>query len=148
MGHSDSITEFILSLFDDSEDGVVLQRNELAQKFNVVPSQINYVLSSRFTPEHGYIVESRRGGGGYIKIYRVKVDRPSYLMHVVNSIGEMISMFDSMLFLKNMEDYGYINEKERRLMSAAVTDNALSMIRQPERDMIRAQIMKSMINNL
>ena len=64
-----------------------LQRSDLAQRFGCVPSQINYVMSTRFSPEHGYIVESRRGGGGYIRIRRVQMDRQTLLMHVINSIG-------------------------------------------------------------
>jgi transcriptional regulator CtsR len=64
-----------------------VQRSDLAQRFNCVPSQINYVVSTRFSPEHGYIVESRRGGNGYIRITRVQVDRETLLMQVINDLG-------------------------------------------------------------
>jgi transcriptional regulator CtsR len=68
MGISDIIANFILEEISEAEGTAELQRAELAQRFNCVPSQINYVISTRFSPEHGYIVESRRGGNGYIRI--------------------------------------------------------------------------------
>ena len=71
MGISDIIANFILEEISEAEGTAELQRAELAQRFNCVPSQINYVISTRFSPEHGYIVESRRGGNGYIRITRV-----------------------------------------------------------------------------
>lgn len=86
MNMSNEIANMILRMLEN--DGFTeIQRNELAQTIGCVPSQINYVISSRFTPEHGYIVESRRGGGGYVRISRVSYDKGSALMHVVNSIG-------------------------------------------------------------
>jgi transcriptional regulator CtsR len=87
MGISDLITQFLQEESEsEADDGVLeVQRSDLAQRFNCVPSQINYVMSTRFSPEHGYIVESRRGGNGYIRITRVQVDRETLLMHVINS---------------------------------------------------------------
>ena len=84
MGISDLIASFLQDSLDTAEDGVLeIQRSELAQRFNCVPSQINYVMSTRFSPERGYIVESRRGGNGYIRITRVQVDRQTLMMHVI-----------------------------------------------------------------
>ena len=89
MSLSNSIAQMILQMLD--QDGATeIQRNEFAQLMGCVPSQINYVLSSRFTPEQGYIVESRRGGGGYIRIRRVNLDRGVMLMHVINSVGDTL----------------------------------------------------------
>ena len=90
MGMSDLIAGFIQSALDDANGVLELQRSDLAQQFGCVPSQINYVMSTRFSPERGYIVESRRGGGGYIRITRVRVDRQTLLMHVINSIGDTL----------------------------------------------------------
>ena len=91
MGISDLIASFLQDSLDTAEDGVLeVQRSELAQRFNCVPSQINYVMSTRFSPERGYIVESRRGGNGYIRITRVRTDRKTLLMHVINSIGDTL----------------------------------------------------------
>ncbi len=89
MGISDLIASFLQDSLDTAEDGVLeVQRSDLAQRFNCVPSQINYVMSTRFSPERGYIVESRRGGNGYIRITRVRVDRQTLLMHVINTSGQ------------------------------------------------------------
>ena len=87
MGMSDVIANFINDLLKDGSTAE-LQRSELASKFGCVPSQINYVISTRFSPERGYIVESRRGGGGYIRIHRVQSDPKLLIMHTVNAIGE------------------------------------------------------------
>lgn len=86
------IAQFILDTLRQSDGEVELQRNELADRFNCVPSQINYVISTRFSPEHGYVVQSRRGGGGYIRIARINMDRPSMIMHTVNAIGDTLDM--------------------------------------------------------
>ena len=91
MGISDVIASFIQSALDETDGVLELQRSDLAQRFNCVPSQINYVMSTRFSPEHGYIVESRRGGNGYIRITRVRTDRKTLLMHVINSIGDELT---------------------------------------------------------
>ena len=80
MGISDLIAGFIQDALDEANGVLELQRSDLAQRFGCVPSQINYVMSTRFSPEHGYIVESRRGGGGYIRIRRVQMDRQASWM--------------------------------------------------------------------
>ena len=145
MRASDIISAFIMELLEEANGEVELKRNELAQQFNVVPSQINYVISSRFTPEQGFRIESRRGGGGYIRICRINSDRSTQLMHIINSIGGSLSAFDAQVFLKNMCDYGYIDEKVYNLVSAAVSDNTLSEISQPQRDRIRATLAKALL---
>lgn len=145
MRASDIISAFIMELLEEANGEVELKRNELAQQFNVVPSQINYVISSRFTPEQGFRIESRRGGGGYIRICRINSDRSTQLMHIINSIGGSLSAFDAQVFLKNMCDYGYIDEKVYNLVSAAVSDNTLSEISQPQRDRVRATLAKALL---
>jgi len=129
-------------------NGVIeIQRNELANYFKCVPSQINYVIDTRFTAERGYIVESRRGGGGYIKIKKVNINKSNYLMHILNSIGDSITQQTAEAFIKNFYDYDAINEREAKIMMVAVSDKVLS-VPQPERDRIRASILKNMIVNL
>lgn len=91
MRMSDVIEDFIKQMFED-EDIIEIQRNDLAQHFNCVPSQINYVIATRFKPSQGYYVESRRGGGGHIKIEKVNVTKSNYLMHVVNSMENKITI--------------------------------------------------------
>lgn len=87
MRMSDLVAQYIIEMLDRENGSAEIQRNELAGNLGCVPSQINYVITSRFTPEKGYIVESRRGGGGFIRISRVKMDRGTALMHIINSIG-------------------------------------------------------------
>ena len=89
MKLSDAIADMILNMFDDNTSTIQIQRNDLAQQLGCVPSQINYVITSRFTPEQGYRIESRRGGGGYIMITRAAT-KENALMSLVNSIGNSI----------------------------------------------------------
>ena len=129
-------------------DGVVeIQRNELANHFNCVPSQINYVISTRFTTEKGYMVESRRGGGGYIKIKRVQVNKSNYLMHIVNSIGTSLTQQDAEAFINNFSDYKMVGPREALLMKVAVSDKILT-VPQPLRDELRANMLKNMMINI
>lgn len=143
---SDVIEEFIKKLFNDTDGAVEIQRNELANQFNCVPSQINYVIDTRFTTERGYYVESRRGGGGYIKIKRVNISHPSrYLMHIVTSMGSYISQQSAVVFINNFVDYEVISEREGLLMKAATSDKILGAVPLPERDAVRANLLKNML---
>ncbi|MBR3691673.1 MAG: CtsR family transcriptional regulator [Clostridia bacterium] len=144
MRISDSIADFISELLR-TEGAVELQRNLLADRFNCVPSQINYVISTRFTPEHGYVVESRRGGGGYIRITRLASPREVAMMHVVNSIGEGITDRGAAICLKNLSDAGLISPAEQQLISAAADDHALRAVPAELRDRVRADILKRCI---
>ena len=102
LGTSDMIARFIQAELEEANGVLELQRSDLAQRFGCVPSQINYVMSTRFSPEHGYIVESRRGGGGYIRITRVQVDRHTLLMHVINSVGDTLDLASARAILSNL----------------------------------------------
>lgn len=146
MRISDSIEDFIKSLFKE-DDYVELQRNELAEYFNCVPSQINYVISTRFGPSQGYYVESKRGGGGYIKIKKVNITKSNYLMHIITNIGEKISSNEVDIFISNFISYGIITEKEAKLLKVATSDNVLT-IPSDLKDKIRAKIFKNMLLNL
>lgn len=145
MKSSDLIAAFLMEALEEQDGSLELQRNELAQRFNVVPSQINYVISSRFTPERGYLIESRRGGGGYVRIRRVRGDKRTHVMHVVNAVGKSINAFNADLFLKNMLDYGYLSAGEVRLIRAAISENALSALPPSVRDYVRADVFKNML---
>ncbi len=146
MKLSNVIEEFIKDMLEDSAE-VELQRNELANRFNCVPSQINYVISTRFSPERGYIVESRRGGGGYIRITRTAPKDGGLVMHAVNSVGDYISADDSKAIIKDLYSYGLITHKEAKIILAALSDNSLA-IKQPEKDILRAKISKNILVNL
>ena len=84
------IEDFIKELFEE-ENSIEIQRNDLAEKFNCVPSQINYVISTRFKPAQGYYVESKRGGGGHITITKVNITKSNYFMHIISSVGNSIT---------------------------------------------------------
>ena len=110
MRMSDIITKEIIKMLNDSEANIAeIQRNEFANLIGCAPSQINYVLSSRFTPEHGYIIESRRGGGGYIRIKRVVLSHSSALMHIINSIGDSIDSMSTRIVIENCLEAGLIS---------------------------------------
>mgnify|MGYP000337051595 CR=1 FL=1 len=119
LGISDIIAGFIQQELDQAGGALELQRADLAQRFNCVPSQINYVMSTRFSPEHGYIVESRRGGGGYIRITRGQVDRQTLLMHVINSIGDRLDAASARAIAQNLvQSEAVSHELGQALLSA------------------------------
>ena len=145
MGISDLIAGFIRDALDDSDGVLELQRNDLAERFHCVPSQINYVMSTRFSPEHGYIVESRRGGGGFIRITRVQVDRPTLLMTVINSIGESIDAQSAAAIVRNLADAEAIGAEASNLLGAAIGDAALRTVPPAQRGALRADLMRQML---
>ena len=143
---SDLIEKFINSLIEDGEGAIEIQRNEMANQFNCAPSQINYVLMTRFTTERGYFIESRRGGGGYIKISRVEEDSRDYLIDLLeNSIGSCIMKERAFELLDILYKKDLISFYVRNIIKASVDDSTLSVLQKTERDHIRAEIMKAAI---
>ena len=138
------IEDFIEEMMAEEDGTIELKRNELASRFGCVPSQINYVISTRFSPERGYIVESRRGGGGYIKIQRVMPKPGNQMMHVVNAIGDYVSYSDAAAIVRNCYDYDLITEKEARIILAAITEKSIP-IEQPQQDALRARMLKNIL---
>lgn len=146
MGISDLIANFLLESLEMAEDGVLeIQRSDLAQRFNCVPSQINYVMSTRFSPERGYIVESRRGGNGYIRITRVRVDRHTLMMHVINSLGREVDLPSCRAILSNLAQSGALDASLAQALLAAVGDKALLAVPRELRDSVRADILKQVL---
>ena len=146
MRLSDIIAAEINRLLDESVDNTAeIQRNDFASRLGCVPSQINYVLSSRFIPEHGYMVESRRGGGGYIRITRVSLDGASALMHLVNAIGREIDDATVRIILENCCNGGLFSESTAKLMYSAVSTPVMREIPVPFRDIVRAAVLKQML---
>ncbi len=144
MGISDVIADFINDLLSEDSTAEV-QRAELASRFNCVPSQINYVISTRFSPERGYVVESRRGGGGYIRIRRVQTDPKLLIMHTVNAIGEGVDVNTAAALLGNCVAAGVLEEGAARLMMSALSDRALRQVLPEGRDLVRASVLKQML---
>ncbi len=147
MGISDLIAGFISNVLEEEGGYAEMQRAELAQRFNCVPSQINYVISTRFSPEHGYIVESRRGGSGYIRITRVRTPAKQLIMHTINAIGEEADLKTALALLSNVCGAGAISEKTAKLIAVAIGDNALRPVPSENRNAVRASILKHMLIN-
>lgn len=145
MKMSDAIENFIRELFDD-ENSIELKRNELALYFNCVPSQINYVISTRFTTERGYIVESRRGGGGHIKITRVAMTRNEGIRHVLSSVGDSLDVMTAEAIINNLYMAEILNSDQAKLILAACSNNSLSPVSDGFlKNKIRASIFKNLL---
>ena len=145
MRMSDLVAQYITQMLDEQNGSAEIQRNELAGNLGCVPSQINYVITSRFTPEQGYIVESRRGGGGYIRISRVKMDRGTAMMHIINSVGSSLDKATAEAMLNNMLQRNMIEMQPAKLIAAALSDRTLSQVEQDKRDTVRADLFKNML---
>lgn len=146
MRMSDIITKEIIKMLNESEENIAeIQRNEFAGLIGCAPSQINYVLSSRFTPEHGYIIESRRGGGGYIRIKRVVLNSSTALMHVINSIGDTLDSLTARIVIENCLEAGLISRETAKLMAAAISTRVMQNVPPIFKDSLRAAIVKQML---
>lgn len=142
---SDAIEEFIKALLNENrESELQIQRNELANHFSCAPSQINYVLTTRFTTDRGYYIESRRGGGGYIVIKRVEHNvRNSLSEIIIEKIGDSITYEKAIRIVSGLIDSGIITQREAEIIKASINDRALSMYE--DRNSLRAGILKSII---
>ena len=147
MRLSDAIESFIKEMMTADEPEVELRRNELAAYFNCAPSQINYVLQTRFSPDHGYLTESRRGGGGYIRIVRVVRSGPMQLLYLVNErIGNALPEQDAVRIITQLAEQGLVTGSEADMMASAVGTQALAVpLQENMKDVLRARILKSML---
>lgn len=148
MRMSDLVAQYIIQMLDEQNGSAEIQRNELAGNLGCVPSQINYVITSRFTPEQGYIVESRRGGGGYIRISRVKTDRGTAIMHIINSVGSSLDKATAEIMLNNMLQRKILELPSAKIIATALSDRTLSQVEQDKRDAVRADLFKNMLLTL
>lgn len=125
---SDTIEQFIKALMEDENREIELRRNELADHFQCAPSQINYVLATRFTPDHGYVIESRRGGGGYIRIVRLAAtSREELLQTLYQRIGTSISANDAAKIIEHLHSENIVSRDEAQLMLAALAPQAVPL---------------------
>ncbi len=148
MNISELVARAIIDILEESDGIAEIQRNDFAQTMGCAPSQINYVITSRFTPEHGYTVESRRGGGGFIRISRVRNDKPAVLMHLVNCIGNDLDSKTARAMISNLLMNSIISEEVYKVMLAACSDNAYRELSPIYRDILRASVLKQMLINL
>ncbi len=142
---SDVIEQFIKDLLNEKEEELQIQRNELADYFNCAPSQINYVLTTRFTYDKGYIIESKRGGGGCILIKKVSFDgKLSRLKRLLEYIGTGITYHNAVALLDSLYEADLITERELDIIKLTVNDRTLSS--SSDRNKLRADILKSIIS--
>ncbi|SHK21326.1 CtsR family transcriptional regulator [Tepidibacter formicigenes] len=145
---SDIIENFIKELLKESKD-VEIRRNELASFFNCAPSQINYVLTTRFNMDKGYYIESKKGGGGYIKIIKIDLDRNKYLKNIIyEKIKDNISFNSSKKLISNLRQLEIITPKEEKIILAAIDDKSINPPVRDLNDKIRANILKNILMSI
>lgn len=146
------ISDYIAGIIEEmlnAGDGITeVKRNDLASKIGCVPSQINYVITSRFTPEKGYTIESRRGGGGYIRIIRARMTGNEYLMHFFHAIGDTLDESNAAAFIANLRDRSIITDREAAIIKTAVCGSALDKAGSEVKNNVRADIMRHIIMSL
>lgn len=142
---SNSIEEFLLDLIEEENGNLEIQRSSIAERFNCAPSQINYVLTTRFTPYKGYYVESRRGGGGFIRIVRVEFEDKSSIYKIFNDeIKNSITKDKADLLVNELLRLNYIDEREAEMIRVSLSDRALYEAGE-SKNMIRASILKNIL---
>ncbi len=146
---ADQIENYIKLRLNSSADGMIeLQRQEIALRFTCAPSQVTYVLGTRFTIERGYLVESRRGGGGYIRVVRVPLNAEEELNRwAEEALGEYMSQDAGIELLNRLIEEELLTEREGRLLAAIINRRALPL-QLPHRDQVRAAILKAVIFTL
>lgn len=142
---SDIIAQFINSMIEEQEKNeIIIQRNELAEKFNCAPSQINYVLTTRFTCEKGYIIESRRGGGGYITIKKLEhYNQAKRMLTLYDAIGYSITYNSALSIIDHLFEISIITSKEYDIMKISINDRTLVSVE--DKNKVRADILRGMI---
>lgn len=145
---SDSIAKIIEEMLEEGGGTADVRRSDLAARLGCVPSQVTYVITSRFTPERGYITESRRGGGGYIRIARVSMSKNEYLMHFFHAIGDSLDERDAVALIKNLMGRGIIDGLTAEIIAASMAERALARIEPKGRAAVRADIMRHILLTL
>lgn len=146
---SDIIEAYLKQILDSNrQDAIEIKRSEIAERFQCVPSQINYVIKTRFTVEKGYIVESKRGGGGYIRIIRVKhQDDTKLLDEILENIQDKVTQTAAIDIIERLLEEEIITEREAKLMVSVMTRQVLNF-QLPLRDEVRARILTAMLTTL
>lgn len=149
MRLSDTIEEFIKELLQHAEEDIQLQRNELAEYFGCAPSQINYVLATRFTPDHGYVIKSKRGGGGCIHIFRIEDNSAQIKYLLEERIGDTLSETDTFNLVNQLKAREIITEREQNLIKSVLSKRAMALpISERLKDEMRAKMMKEILLEL
>ena len=144
---SDSIESYLKDFLKNAEQ-VEIKRSDIAERFDCVPSQINYVINTRFTQEHGYSVESKRGGGGYIRIVKISlVDYVDHIDQMIDLVGDRINQRNAEVMIQTLLSQQVISQREARIMTMMVQRDLLTPIN-PNEQSIRAYLLKNMLNQL
>ncbi|AZV61838.1 CtsR family transcriptional regulator [Peribacillus frigoritolerans] len=146
---SDVIETYLKQVLEISQKDILeIKRSEIADKFQCVPSQINYVINTRFTIERGYVVESKRGGGGYIRIMKVESqDSVQLINHLLSLIGSRVTQSMAEGVISRLMNEDVINEREAKIMMSVI-DRSVIYIDLPDRDELRARILTAMLTTL
>lgn len=146
---SDLIEHYLKQVLEMSEKEIVeIKRSEIADRFQCVPSQINYVINTRFTIENGYVVESKRGGGGYIRIMKVKTNNKSHLIdQLVSLIKSHLSQMSAEQIIQRLYEENVITLREAKIMKSVI-DRSVINVELPRRDELRAVMLRAMLNTL
>ena len=145
---ADQIEKYIKELLHKSSKGAVqINRSYLAQRFMCVPSQINYVLSTRFGIEHGYLVESRRGGGGYLRITKLSLSEYEEILDLVEGTPKMVSQNVGEGLIDRLQEEGFLTRREALLMSAVINRTTLPL-ELPDRDIVRGYIIQALLRTI
>ncbi len=140
---SDKIEKYLRNLIKQYEGEVEIKRNRLADDFNCAPSQINYVLDTRFTVERGFIIESRRGGGGYVRIIKVKLNSKNEAMkNIIKQLEGPLQPKEAKGIIKRLYENNIIKQRDRVLLEAAVSKESIGFDKE-EQNKIRAQVLKN-----
>lgn len=143
---SDYIARMLEEMLEEHDGTLEIRRNDMANKLGCAPSQINYVITSRFTPQHGYLVESQRGGGGYVRIVRKQMHRDEYLMHFFHAVGATLSESEARAMIDNLCATRAVESGTAAAMQAAVSAQALAGIENKvQRDAVRADILRQLV---
>ncbi len=147
MRISDMIENFIKEMMQEEQPEIELKRNELAEYFHCAPSQINYVLATRFTPDHGYVINSQRGGGGCIRIIRVNRTGDEHLAYLMQQrIGDSLDEQTAAVLCRHLAEKGIVSAEESATMYAALSPASFSIpIPENLKNVLRARIMKNML---
>lgn len=142
---SDIIEGFIKSMLKETEDGIIeIQRNELAEHFDCAPSQINYVLTTRFTSDRGYYIESRRGGGGYIRVVRASIDENDYINDLMNNvIGASLTRQKAYSLIEDFVEEKLLSKREGEIVKTVLSERSLG--NDVESNKLRANIFKNLL---
>lgn len=145
---SDIIEAYLKEILGNSEQ-IEIRRSEVANHFDVVPSQINYVIKTRFTLQNGYLVQSKRGGGGYIRIERINLlDDVDVLDMLINAIGDSISERDAFDVIRTLHEEKVITRREGDLMMVMVAKQTLKLDSRVKENQLRARVLTSLLNRL